>query len=93
MQKRMKLVAAIGMNTCNGIEELQETESVVRWKEYIWIMTAPPNISCDCGIFTMANAEHVAYRRAIEYTQADIWYYRQKIVTDIYQKQKQLYSH
>ncbi|KAJ8627023.1 hypothetical protein MRB53_020330 [Persea americana] len=40
----------------------------------------------DCGIFTMANAEHAAYRRAIEYMQADIWYYRQKIVTDIYQK-------
>ncbi|RWR91079.1 hypothetical protein CKAN_02021700 [Cinnamomum micranthum f. kanehirae] len=49
--------------------------------------------NCDCGIFTMANAEHVAYRRAIEYTQADICYYRQKIVTDIYQKQKQLYSY
>ncbi|RWR85250.1 serine/threonine-protein phosphatase 7 long form [Cinnamomum micranthum f. kanehirae] len=49
--------------------------------------------NCDCSIFTMANAEHVAYRRAIEYTQADIWYYRQKIVTDIYQKQKQLYSY
>ncbi|KAJ8643252.1 hypothetical protein MRB53_005000 [Persea americana] len=47
----------------------------------------------DCGIFTMANAEHASYRRAIEYTQADIWYYRQKIVTDIYKKQKQLYSY
>ncbi|KAJ8649345.1 hypothetical protein MRB53_002368 [Persea americana] len=29
----------------------------------------------DCGIFTMANAEHAACQRAIEYTQADIWYY------------------
>ncbi|KAJ8617846.1 hypothetical protein MRB53_014032 [Persea americana] len=28
------------------------------------------------GIFMMANAKHAAYRRAIEYTQADIWYYQ-----------------
>lgn len=41
----------------------------------------------------MDNAEHAAYRRAIEYMQADIWYYRQKIMTDIYQKQKQLYAY
>lgn len=46
-----------------------------------------------CGIFTKANAEHASYRQAIEFIQAGIWSYQQKIVTDIYQKQKQLFAY
>ncbi|RWR93501.1 sentrin-specific protease 1-like protein [Cinnamomum micranthum f. kanehirae] len=41
----------------------------------------------DCGIFVMAFAEHAALRRKVALTQADIWYYRQRIVIDIYARQ------
>ncbi|KAJ8616025.1 hypothetical protein MRB53_035397 [Persea americana] len=41
----------------------------------------------DCGIFVMAYAEHAAYRRKVAFTQADIWYYRQRIVIDVYTRQ------
>lgn len=43
--------------------------------------------SNDCGIFVMAFAEHAALRRKVALTQADIWYYRQRIVIDIYARQ------
>ncbi|KAJ8649892.1 hypothetical protein MRB53_002915 [Persea americana] len=36
-------------------------------------LSTPQKFNFDRGIFTMANAEHASYRRAIEYTQADIW--------------------
>eukprot|EP00268_Persea_americana_P031307 TRINITY_DN3043_c1_g1_i10.p1 TRINITY_DN3043_c1_g1~~TRINITY_DN3043_c1_g1_i10.p1 ORF type:complete len:234 (-),score=23.08 TRINITY_DN3043_c1_g1_i10:200-901(-) len=44
----------------------------------------------DSGIFVMAYAEHAAYRRKVAFTQADIWYYHQRIVIDVYVRQWEL---
>ena len=38
----------------------------------------------------MAYAEHAAYRRKVAFTQADIWYYHQRIVIDVYVRQWEL---
>ena len=41
----------------------------------------------DCGVFVMAYAEHLVFERPTLLTQSDMWFYRQKIVHDIYYKQ------
>ncbi|KAJ8649408.1 hypothetical protein MRB53_002431 [Persea americana] len=41
----------------------------------------------DCGVFVMAYAEHLVFGRPMQFTQNDMWFYRQKIVHDIYYKQ------
>lgn len=43
--------------------------------------------SDDCGVFVMAIADHLARRRELGFTQADMWYFQQKIVHDIYHRQ------
>lgn len=43
--------------------------------------------SNDRGIFVMAFAEHATYRRKVAFTQADIWYYHQRIIIDVYARQ------
>ncbi|KAJ8621881.1 hypothetical protein MRB53_030410 [Persea americana] len=44
----------------------------------------------DCGIFVMAFAEHATYHHKVAFTQADIWYYCQKIVIDVYERQLEM---
>lgn len=41
----------------------------------------------DYGVFVMAYAEHLVLGRPMQFTQRDMWFYRQKVVHDIYYKQ------
>ena len=40
----------------------------------------------NCGVFTLAFIEHCVFRRPVNFTQADIAYYRSKIVVDIFKR-------
>ena len=41
----------------------------------------------DCGVFVMAYVEHLVFGQPMQFTQNDMWFYRQKIVHDVYYKQ------
>ena len=40
--------------------------------------------SVDCGIFIMAYAQHIALNLLMEFTKSDMYYFRAKIVYDLY---------
>ena len=41
----------------------------------------------DCEVFFMAYAEHLVLGWPMQFKQNDMWFYRQKIVHDVYYKQ------
>ncbi|RWR72993.1 hypothetical protein CKAN_00124200 [Cinnamomum micranthum f. kanehirae] len=41
----------------------------------------------DCELFVMAYAKHLLLGRPMQFTQSDMWFYRQKIIHDIFYKQ------
>ncbi|KAJ8639642.1 hypothetical protein MRB53_016336 [Persea americana] len=43
--------------------------------------------SDDCGIFVMAVADHLVRGRAIKFSQSDMWFFRLKMVHDMYNNQ------
>lgn len=49
--------------------------------------------SVDCGIFVMAYAHHIALGLPMEFTKDDMYYFRAKIVSDIYVDQYTHWTH
>eukprot|EP00268_Persea_americana_P051993 TRINITY_DN5796_c1_g1_i12.p2 TRINITY_DN5796_c1_g1~~TRINITY_DN5796_c1_g1_i12.p2 ORF type:complete len:119 (-),score=7.09 TRINITY_DN5796_c1_g1_i12:400-756(-) len=41
----------------------------------------------DCGFFTVAYVEHIITHRHMNFNQKDMWYYRAKVVHDMYLQQ------
>ncbi|RWR76672.1 sentrin-specific protease 1-like protein [Cinnamomum micranthum f. kanehirae] len=62
------------------------------WGEpWVWTNVTKTNIpyqqnGMDCGFFAIGYAEHCIHRRPIRFTQADIPYYRRKILIEIFKR-------
>ncbi|KAJ8633025.1 hypothetical protein MRB53_026361 [Persea americana] len=59
--------------------------AAVGWEMHNVVSCPQQGNSDDCGVFVMAIANHLARRHELRFTQADMWYFRQKIVHDKYQ--------
>ena len=62
---------------------------------FIWTINVKTNIPLqdngyDCGVFAVVFTEHCIFRHPINFTQADMMYYRQRIVIEIFKRSWEL---
>ena len=62
-------------------------KSLIYLDDGIYLSQAKICSGINCGEFVMAYAKHLVLGRPMLFTQSDMWFYRQKTVHDVYNKQ------